>query len=168
MKHNLKIGNYYNPNTRTITHTVYSIEPEEDGFLVNFFDHNQGSADMGMMLKTYKKYFIDEAGFIHEDKLINKLKNNNMNGFSRAVVSPTEEMNGFSRMDYIIDGYTLNDYELNGYELNGRTMRKIKRFYKRNAPWSYVGTIALGLLAVDIATGGKVRESLGMKKKRRR
>ena len=100
-------------------------------------------------------------------KQLEKLKN--MNGFSRAVVSPTEEMNGFSRMDYIIDGYTLNDYTLNETdELNGRQMRKIKRFYKRNAPWSYVGTIALGLLAVDIATGGKVRESLGMKKKKRR
>jgi len=108
-----------------------------------------------------------------------KLKNTNMNGFSRAVVSPTEEMNGFSRMDYIIDGYTLNDfdddddddldgYSLSGYELNGRSMRKLKRFYKKNAPWSYVGTIAIGLILVDVATGGKVRETLGMSKKKKK
>jgi hypothetical protein len=106
-------------------------------------------------------------------KAYNKLKNKNMNGFSRAVVSPTEEMNGFSRMNYIIDGYTLNagddyDDELDGYTLNGRSMRKLKRFYRRNAPWSYIGTIAVGLVLVDVATGGKVRETFGMKKKKRR
>jgi hypothetical protein len=106
-----------------------------------------------------------------------KLKNTNMNGFSRAVVSPTEEMNGFSRMDYIIDGYTLNDYDmdedeldgytLSGYELNGRSMRRLRRFYRKNAPWSYIGTVAVGLVVLDVATGGKVRETFGMKKKKK-
>lgn len=120
---------------------------------------------------------------LNEQKKINqKLKN--MNGFSRAVVSPTEEMdgmedlNGFSRMNYIIDGTTLNEgvedmddldgYTLSGFTLNGRTARRIRRFYRKNAPWSYVGTAVLGLILVDVATGGKVRETLGMSKTKKK
>jgi hypothetical protein len=90
-------------------------------------------------------------------------KNKTMNGFSRAVVEPTG-MNGFSRMDYQIDGYTLNDYTLNDYTLNAPRMFS-KRWFRRNAPASYILT-GLGVLVItDIATGGKVREMVGLKKK---
>ena len=89
-----------------------------------------------------------------------------------------EDLNGFSRMNYIIDGTTLNEgvedmddldgYTLSGFTLNGRTARRIRRFYRKNAPWSYVGTAVLGLILVDVATGGKVRETLGMSKTKKK
>ena len=43
-----------------------------------------------------------------------------------------------------------------------------KRWFKKNSPWSYIGAGVLGLVVVDIATGGKIREAVGMKKKTRR
>ena len=41
------------------------------------------------------------------------------------------------------------------------------KWFKSNAPWSYVGVGVAGLIVVDLATGGKIRESIGMKKKKR-
>ena len=89
------------------------------------------------------------------------------NGFSRVVVP--SELNGFTRVNYInpvnrMNGYTLNDYELNDYELNGRTARRIARWYKRNAPWSYIGTAVAGVVVADVLTKGAVRKKLGLKK----
>jgi len=104
-----------------------------------------------------------------------------MNGFSREIVEP-KGMNGFSRMNNIIDGYKLSgteDYFLSGYELQGPRPLS-RRWFRRNSPWSYIGVgigallvvdIATGgkaLLVVDIATGGKVRETIGLKKKKKR
>tara|TARA_Y100000310_G_C20308673_1_gene635175 strand:- start:305 stop:607 length:303 start_codon:yes stop_codon:yes gene_type:complete len=100
-----------------------------------------------------------------------------MEGFSREIIEP-RGMNGFSRMNNIIDGYTLSGhdttfedeldgYTLSGCDMQGRGMRRIKRFYRRNAPWSYIGTAFVGLVVVDLATGGKIRKLVGMKKKKK-
>jgi hypothetical protein len=91
-----------------------------------------------------------------------------MDGFSRVVVP--SELNGFTRVNMILpenmQGYTLNDYELNDYELNGALGRRINRFYRRNAPWSYIGTIVAGVIIADVVTKGAVRKKLGLKKGR--
>ena len=94
-----------------------------------------------------------------------------MDGFSRVVVP--SELNGFTRVNMVLpenmQGYTLNDYRLNDYELNemqGRTARKIARFYRKNAPWSYIGTAVAGVVIADILTKGAVRKKLGLKKGR--
>ena len=104
-------------------------------------------------------------------KLKNKPKkamNGTCNGFSRVVVP--SKLNGFSRVNMELpqnvmqQGYTLNDYELDGYTLNGRTARRVGRWYKKNAPWSYIGTAVAGLVVADIMTKGAVRKKLGLKK----
>lgn len=94
------------------------------------------------------------------------------NGFSREIVEP-KGMNGFSRMNNIIDGYELSGYdeELDGYFLSGYELQGprpfSKRWFRRNSPWSYIGVGLGALLVIDIATGGKVREAVGMKKKKK-
>ncbi len=137
------------------------------------------------MVDEDKEYFKDLEKSLKNNNLngiltngIINAKTKNMNGFSRMVVEPSQEMNGFSRVNYKMNGYTLNDgYMLsgscgdgnvNGYTLNGRTGRKIKRWYRKNAPLSYIATGLLALTVVDIATGGKVREMVGIKKKTKR
>jgi len=75
-------------------------------------------------------------------------------GFSR-VVTPAQEMDGFSRLDY----------QMNGVELNGN--RKLKRWFRKNAPMSYIAVALGSLLVLDIATGGKVTELVMPKKKKR-
>jgi hypothetical protein len=89
-------------------------------------------------------------------------------GFSRVVTPPT--MNG---------GFSRLDYQLNGHEMQGKTGRKIKRWFRRNAPFSYIaaalGGILIvdaaalgGILIVDAATGGAVKEIVFPKKRKRR
>ena len=77
-------------------------------------------------------------------------------GFSRVVTPPT--MNG---------GFSRLDYQLNG-DMQGKTTRKIKRWFRRNAPFSYVAAALGGLIIADAATGGAVREIILLKKRKRR
>jgi len=100
-----------------------------------------------------------------------KLMNGSCQGFSRVVVPG--ELQGFTRVNMVLpenmEGYTLNDYELNDYTLNemqGRTARRVARWYKKNAPWSYIGTAVAGIVVADIITKGAVRKKLGLKKGR--
>jgi hypothetical protein len=76
-------------------------------------------------------------------------------GFSRVVAPATQMNGGFSRLSY----------EMNGVELNGN--RKLKRWFRKNAPLSYIGAGLGALLIVDAVTGGKVTELVMPKKKRR-
>ncbi len=77
-------------------------------------------------------------------------------GWSR-VVAPVEEMNGgFSRLDYQLDGVELN------------SPRKVRRWFRRNAPLSYIGATLAGLIVVDLVTGGKVKEIVFPKVKKRK
>jgi hypothetical protein len=78
-------------------------------------------------------------------------------GFSRVVTPPT--MNG---------GFSRLDYQLNGHEMQGKTGRKIKRWFRRNAPFSYIAAALGGILIVDAATGGAVKEIVFPKKRKRR
>ena len=129
--------------------------------------------------KKYMDYYIDDLYLnkysneflkgVDKKQIYNKLKNTTMNGFSREIVEP-RGMNGFSRMNNIIDGYKLSgneDYFLSGYELQGPRPFS-KRWFRRNSPWSYIGVGVGALLVVDLATGGKIRESIGLKKKKKR
>ncbi len=97
-----------------------------------------------------------------------KAMNGTCNGFSRVVVP--SKLNGFSRVNMElpqnVQGYSLNDYELDGYTLNGRTARRVGRWYKKNAPWSYIGTALAGIVVADVMTKGAVRKKLGLKKGR--
>ncbi|NNE33315.1 MAG: hypothetical protein HKN40_13205 [Winogradskyella sp.] len=77
-------------------------------------------------------------------------------GFSR-VVTPATMNGGFSRLDY----------QLNG-DMQGKTGRKIKRWFRRNAPFSYIAAALGGILIVDAATGGAVKEIVFPKKRKRR
>lgn len=127
------------------------------------------------------KEYIDSLqgmhkGFKRKNKTLtkNKIMNGNcsMDGFSRVVVP--SELNGFTRVNMILpenmNGYELNNYTLNeldemdGYTLNGRTARRVARWYKKNAPYSYIGTALAGLILADVITKGAVRKKLGLKK----
>ena len=126
--------------------------------------------ERAQIMKIYTGLDLDPDQIEIED--IVKLKNkNDMNGFSREVVEP-KGLNGFSRMNYKIDGYELNDHELNNYSLSGYQLNAprmfSRRWFRRNAPMSYIGTALVGLVVVDLATGGKVREMVGLKKKGRK
>jgi len=79
-------------------------------------------------------------------------------GFSR-VVSPPTMNGGFSRLDYQLQGYN---------DMQGQTGRKIKRWFRRNAPFSYVAAALGGLIIVDAATGGAVKEIVFPKKRKKR
>ncbi len=121
--------------------------------------------ERAQIMKIYTGLDLDPDK-IEIDEIV-KLKNNTMNGFSREVVEP-KGLNGFSRMNFKIDGYELNDnYSLSGYQLNAPRMFS-RRWFRRNAPMSYIGTALVGLVVVDLATGGKVREMVGLKKKGKR
>ena len=54
---------------------------------------------------------------------------------------------------------------MNGVELNGN--RKLKRWFRKNAPLSYIGAGLGALLIVDSVTGGSIREIVMPKRKRR-
>ncbi len=119
------------------------------------------------------KAVVPELALLNNYTTKNKIKQKSMNGcdingFSRVVVPG--ELNGFTRVNMVLpenlEGYTLNDYELDGYTLNGRTARKVSRWYKKNAPYSYIGTALAGIVIADILTKGAVRKKLGLKKGR--
>ena len=74
-------------------------------------------------------------------------------GFSRVVAPATEMNGGFSRLSY----------EMNGVELNGN--RKLKRWFRKNAPLSYIGAGLGALLIIDSVTGGSIREIVMPKRK---
>jgi len=77
-------------------------------------------------------------------------------GFSRVVTPVTEMQGGFSRLDYSMDGVTLN------------SPRKVRRWFRRNAPLSYIGATLGALIIIDYASGGKVKEMIFPKVKKRR
>ena len=54
---------------------------------------------------------------------------------------------------------------MDGFELNGN--RKLRKWFRKNAPLSYVGATLLGLVVVDYVTGGKVQEVILPKAKKR-
>ena len=119
------------------------------------------------------KAVVPELALLNNYTTKNKIKQKSMNGcdingFSRVVVPG--ELNGFTRVNMILpenlEGYALNEYELDGYTLNGRTTRKVSRWYKKNAPYSYIGTALAGIVIADILTKGAVRKKLGLKKGR--
>lgn len=78
-------------------------------------------------------------------------------GFSR-VIAPPSMNGGFSRLNY----------ELQGHDMQGKTTRKIKRWFKRNAPLSYIAAAVGGLIIIDAATGGAVKEIVFPRAKKRR
>ena len=63
----IRLGKYYHPDG-VLAHTIIEVETLKDGKIVNFIDHNQNNAELGVMLDTYKKYFLDQFGYIHESE----------------------------------------------------------------------------------------------------
>ena len=80
--------------------------------------------------------------------------NSSQIGFSRVVTPPS--MNG---------GFSRVNYEMDGFELNGN--RKLRKWFRKNAPLSYVGATLLGLVVIDYVTGGKVQEIILPKAKKK-
>tara|TARA_R100000697_G_scaffold83549_2_gene95614 strand:- start:97 stop:771 length:675 start_codon:yes stop_codon:yes gene_type:complete len=179
----------YNINSGYVflTDDDYNVVMENDGMLDLFISTPYAGVEGFYDDLMEDEYFdMDEEDKEYMDSLqghkmmkksktnkINKIMNGNcaMDGFSRVVVP--SELNGFTRVNMVLpenmQGYTLNDYRLNDYELNemqGRTARKIARFYRKNAPWSYIGTAVAGVVIADILTKGAVRKKLGLKKGR--
>lgn len=176
-----------------LTDDDYNMLMENDGkldlFLTTPHDGHEGFYDE--LILEIKDYHPEDQKYLNDigkdlqghKKMIKKSKTNKINklmngqctmdGFSRVVVP--SELNGFTRVNMVLpenmNGYTLNDYRLNDYELNrasmqGATARRIARFYRKNAPWSYIGTAVAGVIIADIITKGAVRKKLGLKKGR--
>lgn len=63
----IKKGNYYNTNG-VLMHTITKIKTESNDNIVYFLDHTAGGIEIGMILETYIKYFVNEFGFIYHKK----------------------------------------------------------------------------------------------------
>lgn len=117
----VKVGKYYYPNG-VLGHTIQNFEKDDDGEVVNFIDHNEGNSEVGMMLDTYKKYFIDQAGFIHESELNENTKGGKTQGNDDVIIIKLQDKKSdFNDLYYIkkIDSTHINmspnEDELDGY-----------------------------------------------------